>query len=111
MSLAIQENIDSHNLVPAFSSGQKKISDWSQMELWQILQTDSEITSRALQEHLSPANDISCITIRHINRIRARFSLSAPKGRPKGKLNTKNNSSCSSSGSLAIIIYKITLDY
>ena len=91
MSLSAQENIDSHNLVPAFSSGQK-ISDWSQMELWQILQTDSEITSRALQERLSPANDISCITIRHINRIRARFSLSAPKGRPKGKLNTKNSS-------------------
>ena len=91
MSSSAQEKTDSHNLIPAFSSGQK-ISDWSQMELWKILQTDPKITSRTLQERLSPANDISCITIRHINRVRARFSLSAPKGRPKGKLNTKNSS-------------------
>ena len=64
-----------------FHSGYR-VSESNKLEVWQLLQLDSKITTRDLQNKLPIENAIRSISVRHCNRIRSEWGLNHSSGRP-----------------------------
>lgn len=81
---AQQYNSASENS-PLFHSGYK-LSLEIQAELWQILQLDLEVPTRALQALLFPNTEQETVTVRQLNRVRKKWGVSRKRGRPFSKI-------------------------
>ena len=70
---------------PLFHNGYK-LSLEIQAELWQILQLDLEVPTRALQALLFPNTEQATVTVRQLNRVRKKWGVSRKRGRPFSKI-------------------------
>jgi len=66
---------------PSFCAG-RKLSEWEQHQLWQWLQEAPQQPSRRLRERLWHGSPGRAVSLRHLNRLRARWGLSRGRGRP-----------------------------
>ena len=73
--------LESNFSTTLFQSGYR-VSESNKLEVWQLLQLDSKITTRDLQSKLPIENAIRSISIRHCNRIRSEWGLNHSSGRP-----------------------------
>lgn len=69
---------------PLFHNGYK-LSFEIQAALWQILQLDLEVPSRALHALLFPNTEQTTVTVRQLNRVRKNWGVSRKRGRPFSK--------------------------
>ena len=78
----------SADFCPAFSDG-KKITEIQQAHLWVVLNEEPTCPSKCVLEKMAHRNEPVSISIRHVNRLRAKWGLSRGKGRPRGRTSAK----------------------
>ena len=82
MHLALrQDNLDEGSS-PSFRAG-RKLGDVAQALLWTLLQEDPQCPSRVLRTKVAERQLPIAVSIRHVNRWRARWQLKGRKGRPR----------------------------
>jgi hypothetical protein len=82
MHLAQSQHNHTEEPSPAFSAG-KKFSEVEQALLWSVLQEDRECPSRVLLDKLIQRQFAIAVSLRHVNRWRAKRGLNRAKGRPR----------------------------
>ena len=75
-----QRNLDA-DASPFFCAG-RKLGAVEQALLWTLLHEDPECPSRVLLDQVAQRQIPIAVSIRHLNRWRARWQLNRPKGRP-----------------------------
>jgi hypothetical protein len=76
-----QSNLDADSS-PSFYAG-RKLSEVEQALLWTFLQEEPACPSRALLDKAAGRQIRIGVSLRHVNRWRARLGLNGPKGRPR----------------------------
>src|SRR5213595_1469391 len=67
---------------PSLCAG-RKLGDVEQALLWTLLREDPQCPSRVLLDKVAERQIPMAVSIRHVNRWRARWQLNGPKGRPR----------------------------
>jgi hypothetical protein len=67
---------------PSFCAG-RKLGDVEQALLWTLLREDPQCPSRVLLDKVAERQIPMAVSIRHVNRWRARWQLNGRKGRPR----------------------------
>lgn len=75
---------ESFPLHPSFPDG-RKLAELDQIRLWTTLSSEPSRPSRQILEALEAEGFPLAVTVRHINRFRAKWGFSRGKGRPRGK--------------------------
>ena len=81
MASTSHQPLPSQDISPLFYSGYK-LSECSQVEFWQLLQSDPQVTTSIFQRCLFIEKDRQKVSIRHLNRIRKKWGISRKPGRP-----------------------------
>jgi hypothetical protein len=66
---------------PPFCAG-RKLSDIDKALLWNLLHEDPECPTRALLDKVAQSQVPMAVSVRHLNRLRAKWNLNRRKGRP-----------------------------
>jgi hypothetical protein len=82
MQLALSQRTLDESPSPAFCAG-RKLREVEQALLWTLLHADPECPSRALLDQVARRQVPLAVSIRHLNRWRAKRQLNRRKGRPR----------------------------
>lgn len=85
MPLALNEPTLSEALSPSFEPG-RKLGAVPLAVLWQLLEEAPQCPSRVVLDKLAQHQPRVQVSVRHLNRLRAKWKRSRPKGRPRHQL-------------------------
>ena len=82
MHLAPSKRILPEDARPPFCAG-RKLGEVDKALLWTWLQEDQECSSRVLLDKVAQTQAPLAVSVRHLNRLRAQWTLNRRQGRPR----------------------------
>jgi hypothetical protein len=81
MSIALRKPTRPEDASPAFETG-RKLGIVEMALMWKVLHEDSQCPSRVVLEKVAQRQVPMAVSVRHLNRLRAKWNLNRRKGRP-----------------------------
>src|SRR4030095_12662765 len=81
MSIALRKPTRPEDASPAFETG-RKLGIVEMALMWKVLHADPQCPSRVVLEKVAQRQVPMAVSVRHLNRLRAKWNLNRSKGRP-----------------------------